>query len=161
MATLRFGRGTREVLKSGVHYLLAFAYGSRRVAAWTFVTDSTLAIFFNSPPQVAISEMMGDFPCGEALFEAETAIEFERVVSLGLPEPPASALPELMSFLLISPMSEPPIQAKEHVTAPNMLILICGMLLSLYTVMRPQLNTYSSTVCCHDLQNELHSVANC
>jgi hypothetical protein len=115
------------------------------------MTDSDLAIFFNSPPQVAISEMMGDFPCGEALFEAETAIDFERIVSLGLPGPPACALPELMSLLLIAPMSKAPIQVKEHITAANMLILICGMLFFWCTEMSPQLNVCSATVCCHDV----------
>jgi hypothetical protein len=109
---------------------------------------------------VALSEMMGDFPCGEALFEAGTAIEFERLLSQGLPGPPDCALPELMSLLLIAPMSKAPFQAKEHISAANMLILICGMLFSWYPVMNLQLKICSATVCRHDVQDELHSVAN-
>jgi len=94
------------------------------------MTDSTLAIFFNSSPHIAISEMTGDLPCKEDLFRAETAVEFEHAVSpwhLGLPH---FSFPELMSTHLFVPSSGSPVQTVEHVTAANMLILICGMLSS-------------------------------
>lgn len=94
------------------------------------MTDSTLAIFFNSPPRVAMSEMMGSLPCGEDLFRAETAVEFEHAISLGLLGTPMCTFPRLMSTVLISPLSEPPAQTEETVTGANMLILVCGMLFS-------------------------------
>ncbi|KAH6628969.1 hypothetical protein C7974DRAFT_393562 [Boeremia exigua] len=98
-----------------------------RVAVWTFIADSTLAMFFNGSPHVAISEMTGGLPCREDLFRAETAVEFEHAVSpclLGHPDP---TFPRLMSTLLSVPLLESPAQTVEHVTAANMLILICAL----------------------------------
>jgi hypothetical protein len=71
---------------------------------------------------------MGDLPCGDDLFEAKTAVEFERAVTLGSPGLPVSTFPQLMSILLFAPVSEPPAQMEIHVSAASMLILVCGML---------------------------------
>ena len=71
--------------------------------------------------------MIGDLPCGENLFKAETALEFERVAMMESPGPPAPTLSELVPSLLFPPTSGLSTQAEEHVTAANMLMLICGM----------------------------------
>ena len=80
--------------------------------------------------------MMGDLPCEEDISRAETAVEFEHVVLLGLPEfpglpgPPVSTFPRLMFTLLYAPPSEPLLRTEEPVSAAKMLILVCGMFLS-------------------------------
>lgn len=91
------------------------------------MTDSTLAVFFNSPPQVAISEMFGDLPCGEKLFEAESALAFERIALQELPEMPGPTLSDLVPSLLFPLASERPAPTTEHITATNLLMLVCGM----------------------------------
>ncbi|RSL42852.1 hypothetical protein CEP54_015323 [Fusarium duplospermum] len=48
-----------------------------RLATWTFFTDSIFATCFNKCPEIAVSEMTGDLPCEEHLFEAETVSEHE------------------------------------------------------------------------------------
>ncbi|PVH72467.1 hypothetical protein DL98DRAFT_610666 [Cadophora sp. DSE1049] len=79
------------------------------------------------PPHVAISEMTGDLPCGEDLFKAETALEFERAATVELPGLAAPSLSKLMSSLFLSPVSGSPSQVEEYVTAANMLVLVCAL----------------------------------
>ncbi|PSN73800.1 hypothetical protein BS50DRAFT_614831 [Corynespora cassiicola Philippines] len=98
-----------------------------RVAAWTFMTDSTLATFFNSLPQVAISEMIGDLPCEEDLFKAETTLEFERVALTESSGPQAATLSELVQCLLFPPAPRPLAQAGEPFKATIMLMTICAL----------------------------------
>ncbi|KAJ4985110.1 hypothetical protein SVAN01_09413 [Stagonosporopsis vannaccii] len=98
-----------------------------RLAVWTFMTDSLLATFFNNPPQVAISEMTVDLPYAECLYKAETALEFKRVASTQVSGSPTETLFELVSSVLLPSKSDALAQAKKHLTAPNMLVLICAL----------------------------------
>jgi hypothetical protein len=95
---------------------------------WTCIFDSTLCVFFNSPPQVATAELLADLPCDEDLFRAETATNFDCVTSMERPGSPASTFPELMSRLLSAPVSRLADQEEKQNTPLNMLILICGSL---------------------------------
>ncbi|KAH7111805.1 hypothetical protein B0J11DRAFT_190920 [Dendryphion nanum] len=100
-----------------------------RMAAWTFITDSISALFFNNPPQVAIFEMLGDFPCEEDLFEAETASDFERLALalLGPTGPQSHSLSEFTSFILSESVLTPQIYLEGHITVANMLIAIYAL----------------------------------
>ncbi|KAH7128488.1 hypothetical protein B0J11DRAFT_459120 [Dendryphion nanum] len=50
-----------------------------RLVTWMFLSDCMNTLFFKSPPQISISEMTGDLPCADTLFEASTATEFTRL----------------------------------------------------------------------------------
>ncbi|GME39455.1 uncharacterized protein LTHEOB_2246 [Neofusicoccum parvum] len=60
-----------------------------RLGIFTIMYDSHLCLFYSTPPQAAVAELVGDMLCNEELFEAETAIEFERIKTL---EPPRECL---------------------------------------------------------------------
>lgn len=102
------------------------ANNSCRVGMWTCIFETTISIFFNTPPQIATAEITGSMPCDEDLFRAESAADFERVASLGRPNQQAYTLPELMSRLLLAPPEENE-NKENHVSATVMLILICGL----------------------------------
>ncbi|KAF9630617.1 hypothetical protein BFW01_g1179 [Lasiodiplodia theobromae] len=53
-----------------------------RLGMFTIMYDSHLCLFYSSSPQASVAEMTGDMLCNEELFEAETAIEFERIMML-------------------------------------------------------------------------------
>ena len=61
----------------------------RRLGMFTIMYDSHLCLFYSSSPQASVAEMTGDMLCNEELFEAGTAIEFERIMML---EPPGECL---------------------------------------------------------------------
>jgi hypothetical protein len=125
---------------------------------WTFVTDATLAIFFNSPPRVAISEMIGDLPCCENLFRAETAPQYEQLILSEHSALPVSTLSGVMTDLVFRPVGESQIEVRKDITAANMLILICGMYCLLFILFK--LKEHSIALHGHDFQDELSSVAN-
>ncbi|KAH7111326.1 hypothetical protein B0J11DRAFT_447653, partial [Dendryphion nanum] len=50
-----------------------------RLVTWLFLSDCMNTLFFKSPPQISVSEMYGDLPCADLLFEAPTAAEFTRL----------------------------------------------------------------------------------
>jgi hypothetical protein len=68
---------------------------------WTFIADCMNTLFFNSPPQMMMSEMSGDLPCMDAVFEASTAVEFEQLSDTSADSDPViPALNEWISSLL-------------------------------------------------------------
>ncbi|KAG9194397.1 hypothetical protein G6011_04432 [Alternaria panax] len=97
-----------------------------RVGMWTCIFESTVSIFFNTPPLIATSEMTGSMPCDEELFRAESATDFERVALLGRPSQDAYTLPELMSRLLFAPPKGNENEEEIRLSPTEMLILICG-----------------------------------
>ncbi|KAF2819313.1 hypothetical protein CC86DRAFT_413014 [Ophiobolus disseminans] len=105
-----------------------------KLAAWTFMTDCILAVFFNSAPRVALSDMTGDLPCEEPLYRAKTALEFEQLLCMRHPRPSVSTLSQLLSLVYSAPVSGTSIRVKEHVTASNMLVLICALLSVIMTL---------------------------
>ncbi|RDW74798.1 hypothetical protein BP6252_05940 [Coleophoma cylindrospora] len=98
-----------------------------RIATWTYVMDSNFAVFFNNPPQVAISEMTGDFSCPEIVFEAETASEFGLLAS-SLPTGPQPYSPSYLVSLFFQE-SQLGLQAYlcERLTAIHLLVIICAL----------------------------------
>ena len=93
------------------------------------MTDSTLAVFFNSPPHVALSEMTGDLPCEEELFNADTALGFKRAALTHCLRPPSATLSNLTSSLLSPGISVSLAHPEDYLTATDMLMLICGTLI--------------------------------
>lgn len=43
------------------------------------MSDSHYCTFFNQPPQLSVSEMVGDLPCAEELWDAKSAAHFEHL----------------------------------------------------------------------------------
>ncbi|KAH8802999.1 fungal-specific transcription factor domain-containing protein [Xylogone sp. PMI_703] len=98
-----------------------------RIAIWTFLTDTIFAMFFNSPPGVAISEMIGDFPCPEEFFEADTAPRFEQLASLesiGAPPPSPS---DFVSSCFEELGPDPQDLRYRGMTVFHLLVTICAL----------------------------------
>ncbi|KPM42813.1 hypothetical protein AK830_g3721 [Neonectria ditissima] len=53
-----------------------------KLAIATFFADAMFVLYLNHPPCTTISEMMGDMPCDERLWSAETEVEFEAQQTL-------------------------------------------------------------------------------
>ncbi|KAH7123136.1 hypothetical protein EDB81DRAFT_226591 [Dactylonectria macrodidyma] len=49
-----------------------------RLAIWTFLTDALPTLFCNQPPSMILSEMIGDLPCDEKLWNAATETDFSK-----------------------------------------------------------------------------------
>lgn len=49
-----------------------------RLVTWTFITDSLLSLFCNQPPSMSVSEMVGDGPCDDVLWDATDEDDFRR-----------------------------------------------------------------------------------
>ncbi|KAH7125077.1 hypothetical protein B0J13DRAFT_484439 [Dactylonectria estremocensis] len=49
-----------------------------RLSIWTFLTDALPTLVFNQPPSMIISEMIGDLPCDEKLWNAATETDFNK-----------------------------------------------------------------------------------
>lgn len=98
-----------------------------RVAAWAVINDSFVAGFFNGNPQIFVSEMVGDMSCREALFEAETADDFLRLLSMGPTEPKPPSLATSISSLLMDVWPGPADPTYKRLTPGNLLTIISGM----------------------------------
>lgn len=96
------------------------------MAAWAIVNDSFVAGFFNGNPQIFISDMLGDMPCPEALFEAETAEDFLHLSSVESTAPTPPSLASFISSLLMDSWPGPADLASQRLTPSNLLITICG-----------------------------------
>ncbi|XEV04758.1 hypothetical protein FSHL1_010045 [Fusarium sambucinum] len=70
-----------------------------RLAIGTFFMDAMCVLYLNHPPSTTVSEMMGDLPCHECLWNAETELEFEThralTVSDWRPPPLREVIPGL------------------------------------------------------------------
>ncbi|KAF4454962.1 hypothetical protein F53441_2619 [Fusarium austroafricanum] len=49
-----------------------------RVAAWTFINDSLMALFCNNPPIMTAKEMTGYLPCANDIWEADSSVAFQE-----------------------------------------------------------------------------------
>ncbi|SPO01601.1 uncharacterized protein DNG_04274 [Cephalotrichum gorgonifer] len=58
----------------------AFVYKESciKLVTWTLFTDGLLALFFNSPPSMTVSEMSIDLPCSDGLWDADCPSSFEE-----------------------------------------------------------------------------------
>ncbi|KAH7142679.1 hypothetical protein B0J13DRAFT_445200, partial [Dactylonectria estremocensis] len=72
-----------------------------RLAHWTQIYASLMASALNINPLISVSEMIGDMPCREELFEADTAQNFEQLLSLEPAGIPSKSLADFI-FLLLS-----------------------------------------------------------
>lgn len=91
--------------------------------------DCQVATFFNCNPQVAISEMVGDFPCREEVFEAKTTSDFKQLVSAMPICPPSQSPSSFISLLLQKSARDSLVHIGSHITAAHLLIIICGALI--------------------------------
>ncbi|KAF2831592.1 hypothetical protein CC86DRAFT_283308, partial [Ophiobolus disseminans] len=72
-----------------------------RLAHRVFVTDCMLTLLFKSPPQITITEMCGEMPSADAIFEASTSAVFLDLATALAPTPPhARSLKDLTSIFL-------------------------------------------------------------
>lgn len=69
-----------------------------RLVAWTFCADCLASLSFNHPPCLLISEMTGDLPCDPAIWDADSALDHNRLGSAKSQSP--SSLKTLMSVFL-------------------------------------------------------------
>lgn len=70
-----------------------------RLVTWTFVADSVLP-FCNQAPSMAVSEMVGDLPCDEELWAADSEAEFELKVQTKCSARQPYSIRKLMARLL-------------------------------------------------------------
>ncbi|PSN61613.1 hypothetical protein BS50DRAFT_578170 [Corynespora cassiicola Philippines] len=98
-----------------------------RLAAHTFMTDSYTAVFFNRPPQVDVSEMLGDRPYREDIFEVKTALDFERLAFPEISEPQSYSLSGLSSFLFSGSVPDTLHLVEKHITAADLLMMVCAI----------------------------------
>ncbi|SCN89180.1 uncharacterized protein FFMR_04235 [Fusarium fujikuroi] len=71
-----------------------------RVAAWTFMNDSLLALFCNHPPIITSKEMTGDLPCSTGIWEADSSMAFQERAQHGLARSyPSSCSEAIAGFL--------------------------------------------------------------
>ena len=100
-----------------------------RIGVYTFLMDCMIAYFFNCHPQVAVSEMVGDFPCQDELFEANAALAFNEI-ALRAPSGPLPRSPsDFISFLLRKPAPTSLDRMHENITAAHLRIVILGPLM--------------------------------
>ena len=96
-----------------------------RIGAWTFMLDSAVTIFFNTAPQVALSEMTGDLPCEDRIFRVKSLSNLECVAFAERQAMSGWTLRDLTSFLL-STAPETPAPDQTLITEEILLMLING-----------------------------------
>lgn len=104
---------------------LILTWNRNRLAIWAFNLDSCFAVMYNSCPLLAIAELNIDFPCQEAIFDAETATEYEKLTTSDYPE--SSDQPrspsQSMKILLHNTWSE---KSLNYATAWDLMVVMCG-----------------------------------
>ncbi|KAF4990481.1 hypothetical protein FDECE_14365 [Fusarium decemcellulare] len=99
-----------------------------RLATWMFFTDSSFAVFYNKAPEVLASEMTGDLPCHEALFEAGTASEYEHsALQLASVISCSQSLSELTAYFLADGDSALEANSRRNLTATELLFCISAL----------------------------------
>lgn len=134
-ARIRYGSPNHDFVS---HLLIS----DRRIGAWAFMMDSAVAIFFNTAPQVALSEMTGDLPCEDEIFHAKSLSNQECIAFLERQAMAGSTVRDL-TLLLLSTASETPALDEAFITAETMLILMTGNISFGPALLNPVL-TYSA-----------------
>ncbi|KAH7010525.1 hypothetical protein EDB80DRAFT_715004 [Ilyonectria destructans] len=102
-------------LKAGWH---AFAYreSCTRLVAWAFFTDGLLALFCSSPPNTTVSEMSGDLPCRDELWDADCSTSFAAEQNEGEPLLQPPSMKDLVAALLDDEWEDNPTAAYQSLT---------------------------------------------
>lgn len=106
--------------------LLSLANERCSLAHWTQIYTSLLAGALNSNPLISVSEMIGDMPCREELFEAETAQKFEQLLSLESAGSPSKSLADFIFLLLSDAYPGPEDESFSQITPNDLFIMISG-----------------------------------
>lgn len=93
-----------------------------------------MAAALNSTPLISVAEMIGDMPCREEFFEAETAQKFEQLMLLEPTEIPSQSLADFIYLLLSDAYPGPENESFSRITPNDLFIVISGMALPSPTV---------------------------
>ncbi|KAJ5543848.1 hypothetical protein N7513_003429 [Penicillium frequentans] len=74
--------------------------------------------------------MIGDMPCREELFEAETAQKFEQLLSLESAGSPSKSLADFIFLLLSDAYPGPEDESFSQITPNDLFIMISGLIVS-------------------------------
>lgn len=90
-----------------------------------YLSDCHMTFFFNDPSRIALSEMIGNMPCCELLFEAETDAEYQHLVSLNPQGVCTPALLELRTWICQDLWGGLQGSQFDSISVPHLLLLIC------------------------------------
>ncbi|KAH7053166.1 hypothetical protein B0J12DRAFT_46950 [Macrophomina phaseolina] len=99
-----------------------------RLGAISYLGDCHLNICFNNPPLLNISEMTGDLACSKALFDAETAMDFELLAPLEHARQRPTCLREFMQCFKEGSCFASAHEQFQSVTVLHLLMSISGQL---------------------------------
>lgn len=88
-----------------------------------------MASALNCTPLISVAEMIGDMPCREEFFEAETAQRFEQLMSLEPTEIPSQPLADFICLLLSDAYPGPANESFSWITPNDLFIIISGKVL--------------------------------
>lgn len=97
-----------------------------RLAAWTCLGDCHFNICFNSPLHLDVSDVIVNLPCGKALFDAESAAEFERLAPSERTSQRPTCLRDLIHCLRKDSWLNPGSEKYKSVTVLHLLMAISG-----------------------------------
>ncbi|KAH6974769.1 hypothetical protein EDB80DRAFT_830585, partial [Ilyonectria destructans] len=117
-----------------------------RLAHWTQIYASLMASALNSILLISVSEMIGDMPCREKPFEAETAQKFEQLFSLEPAGIPSKPLADFIFLLLSDACPGLEDESFSRLIPTDLFIIISGLIVSV-----AKANCLTST-----LSNALH-----
>ncbi|KAH6974781.1 hypothetical protein EDB80DRAFT_830640, partial [Ilyonectria destructans] len=98
-----------------------------RLAHWTQIYASLMAGALNSNPLISVSEMIGDMPCREELFEADTAQKFEQLLSLEPAGIPSKPLADFIFLLLSDACPGPEDESFSRLKPADLFIVISAL----------------------------------
>lgn len=97
-----------------------------RLASWTFCTDCIATLSFNNPPIFSMLEMSGHLACDAALWDADSALAFERLQSSQYRQDPAPSLKHLMSSFINANQESSVNPDLENLPRFHLHIALCG-----------------------------------
>jgi hypothetical protein len=83
-------------------------------------------LFFKSTPQITITEMCGDLPSIDAMFEASSDEEFSQLVAVLAAPKGSQSLKDLITSLLGEGWDGPETPMLAHITAEHTISIIFG-----------------------------------
>ncbi|EKG13657.1 Transcription factor fungi [Macrophomina phaseolina MS6] len=99
-----------------------------RITIFTFMSDNHYCMFFNQPPLISVSEMVGDLPCAEELWEANTPSQFEHLSAIELQDaPPPPSVRYLVNTLMHGPWTQSPGCPCKNASHFNLYIAIAAL----------------------------------
>lgn len=114
-----------------------------------------MASALNSNPLISMSEMIGDMPCREELFEAETAQRFEQLLSLEPAGITSKPLADLIFLLLSDACPGPEDESFSRITLDDLFIIISGKAMPSPTARAVTYTVFSSRLDCISCEGKL------